>query len=184
VLHSAFVRNLYLTLAFIFTWPVFAGRPRVGELAPDFQLNDSTGKTWKLSDFRGSVVLVNFWATWCGPCIEEIPSMDFFNEMMKAKRVNVLAVSVDNRWADIENFWVQLTRRPSFLTLLDANRGVSEKLFGVVKFPETFLIDSNGTVQKIIIGATNWADEAFLGEVEGILNNLGLENQEKKLKTK
>lgn len=179
--------NFILRLIFLFTITgegdvLATSRPERGALAPDFELVDQNGKRWRLRDFRGSVVILNFWATWCGPCIEEIPSMDYLNQYLKSKDVSMIAISVDKTWQDLENFWKQLSRRPSFTVLLDASREVASRLYGADKFPESYIIDREGRVKKFIMGATNWSDEALISELEGILGNFQPANQEKKLK--
>lgn len=157
-------------------------RLRVGDAVPPFAVKDQRGREFKLSDFKGSLVLLNFWATWCPPCVEELPSMDALNSSFKAKPFNLLAVSVDEGgWKAIDTFFNQLTRRPSFLVLLDSNKSIAES-FGVSKYPETFLISGEGKLLKHYIGAVEWLHPQVLGEIEAQINSSVLRLEKKSTK--
>jgi cytochrome c biogenesis protein CcmG, thiol:disulfide interchange protein DsbE len=144
----------------------YAGtRPsRIGAAAPDFTVHDSE-RTVTLSQFKGQVVVLNFWATWCPPCIEEMPSLVQMQQRMKAKGVTVLAVSVD---VD-ENQYRRFLREHnvSLLSVRDADQK-SNELYGTFKFPETYVIDRNGVVRRKFIGAVDWTEPEvidFLGKL-------------------
>jgi len=155
-----------------------------GDLAPDFKLQSMSGDSFSLSQFRGSLVLLNFWATWCPPCVEEIPSMEQLNRRLKARAFNVLAVSVDRNWSEIESFFKDFSGKATYLVLLDSRRKIATDLYGVEKFPESFLIDQNGVVRKKIIGAIDWMNPKLGRELEEILNSNAPKNQAKPIKTK
>jgi cytochrome c biogenesis protein CcmG/thiol:disulfide interchange protein DsbE len=127
-------------------------RPRIGSAAPDFTVQDSQ-QTITLSQLRGQVVVLNFWATWCAPCMEEMPSLVEMQRRMKDKGVIVLAVSVDSD----ENAYRQFVKNHgvNLLTGRDADHRVSG-LYGSFKFPETYVIDRNGVMQRKFIGAVEW----------------------------
>ena len=125
---------------------------RIGTSAPDFTVRDSD-RTVSLNDLRGQVVVLNFWATWCAPCVEEIPSLVTMSQKMKPKGVVVLGVSVD---ADGDAYHRFLKDHGvSFLTVRDADQK-SNDLYGTFKFPETYIIDRNGVVRRKFIGAVDW----------------------------
>jgi len=126
--------------------------PRIGSNAPDFTVQDSQNKV-TLSQYRGQVVVLNFWATWCPPCIEEMPSLVEMQRRMKAKGVTVLAVSVD---VD-EGAYKQFVRdhNVNLITVRDPS-GKSNGLYGTFKFPETYIIDRNGVMRRKFIGAVEW----------------------------
>jgi cytochrome c biogenesis protein CcmG/thiol:disulfide interchange protein DsbE len=132
--------------------------------APDFTVRDSD-RTVTLSQFRGQVVVLNFWATWCLPCIEEMPSLVEMQQRMKSKGVTVLAVSVD---ADANNYRRFLRdHNVSLLSVRDADQK-SNELYGTFKFPETYIIDRNGVVRRKFIGAVDWTEPEvidFLGRL-------------------
>ena len=128
--------------------------PRIGSVAPDFTVQDS-GRAVTLSEFHGQIVVLNFWATWCAPCVEEVPSLVEMQRRLKAKGVTVLAVSVD---VD-ENAYRQFVRDHgvSLLTVRDAGQK-SNALYGTFKFPETYIIDRNGVMRRKFIGAVDWTE--------------------------
>ena len=126
-------------------------QPRhIGKLAPDFSITDN-GKTLRLSQFRGQVVLLNFWATWCPPCIEEMPSLLALHQQMP--QVIILAVSVDTD-VDAYNSFLQ-ENHVDLLDIRDPSQN-SNHLYGTVQFPETYVIDKSGHLRRKFIGAQNW----------------------------
>jgi peroxiredoxin len=126
-----------------------------GKLAPDFILADLSGLKTRLSDLKGKVVLVNFWATWCPPCREEIPSMAALNRVMAGKPFRMMAISIDQGGKDAVNDFF----KKSGLTLpalLDSDGRVG-KLYGITGVPETFVIDRKGVIIKKIVGPLDWS---------------------------
>jgi len=137
---------------------------RIGSAAPDFTVKDSE-RSVTLSQFRGQVVVLNFWATWCPPCIEEMPSLVQMQERMKAKGVTVLAVSVDVDESNYRRFLRD--HNVNLLSVRDADQK-SNELYGTFKFPETYIIDRNGVVRRKFIGAVDWTEPEvidFLGKL-------------------
>jgi cytochrome c biogenesis protein CcmG/thiol:disulfide interchange protein DsbE len=131
------------------------GPPQVGDAAPDFTLPTLTEQPVSLRNYRGNVVIVNFWATWCPPCIEEIPSLKEFAERLRGLRVTIIGVSVDQDSAALERF-VTRAQLP-FPIARDPNQAVASR-YGTFKFPESYVIDSEGRIAKKIIGAIDWQD--------------------------
>jgi cytochrome c biogenesis protein CcmG, thiol:disulfide interchange protein DsbE len=127
---------------------------RIGTAAPDFTVRDSA-RTVTLSQLKGQVVVLNFWATWCPPCIEEMPSLVQMQERMKAKGVTVLAVSVDVDQSNYQRFLRD--HNVDLLSVRDADQK-SNALYGTFKFPETYVIDRNGVVRRKFIGAVDWTE--------------------------
>ena len=128
--------------------------PRIGSNAPDFTVQDGQTKV-TLSQFRGQVVVLNFWATWCAPCVEEVPSLVEMQRRMKAKGVTVVAVSVD---VD-ENAYRQF-REESQCHVADGARSGPEESCAVwhALLPETYMIDRNGVMRRKFIGAVDWTE--------------------------
>jgi cytochrome c biogenesis protein CcmG/thiol:disulfide interchange protein DsbE len=125
---------------------------RIGSNAPDFTVQDSDHKI-TLSQFRGQIVVLNFWATWCPPCIEETPSLVRMQARMKDKGVVVLAVSID---ADDDAYHKFLKDYSvNMVTVRDDSRKASN-LYGTFGWPETFIIDRTGVVRRKFIGAVDW----------------------------
>ena len=140
------------------------GRPRrIGETAPNFTVSDSH-RTVTLSQFRGKPVVLNFWATWCPPCVEEMPSLVELQKQMGDK-VTVLAVAED---AD-QNAVNQFVRDHNIdlLTVRDPKQSANA-LYGTFKFPETYIIDKDGIIRRKFIGATDWSNP----EIVEYLNKL------------
>ena len=138
--------------------------PRIGTNAPEFTVQDSD-RSVKLSDFRGQIVVLNFWATWCPPCVEEMPSLVEMQRRMKAKGITVLAVSVDVDRSAYLQFLKE--HNVNLLTVRDAGQK-SNALYGTFKFPETYIIDRNGIMRRKFIGAVDWTAPditEFLGKL-------------------
>lgn len=128
-------------------------------LAADFTLRALDGKLHRLSEYRGQVVFLNFWATWCPPCRAEIPSMERLNEVLGNKGLVMLAVNIDEDVKDLEAF---VKENPhNFTVLSDADTTV-QKLYQVFKFPETFVIDQKGEIVEHIVGARDWSSPEAL----------------------
>jgi len=138
--------------------------PRIGSNAPDFTVQDGQSKV-TLSQFRGQVVVLNFWATWCPPCVEEMPSLVEMQRRLKTKGVTVLAVSVDVDEGAYRRFLKD--HNVNLLSVRDPDQK-SSALYGTFKFPETYIVDRNGVTRRKFIGAVDWtAPEVtdFLGKL-------------------
>jgi cytochrome c biogenesis protein CcmG, thiol:disulfide interchange protein DsbE len=138
--------------------------PRIGAPAPDFTLQDSDHKV-SLSDYRGKVVLLNFWATWCPPCIIEMPSLIALQQKMKDKDVVILGVSIDEDEAAYHKFLKNYG--VNFVTVLDKDRK-TPTLYGTFGWPETYIIDRQGVVRRKFIGAAEWTSPEiveFIGKM-------------------
>jgi cytochrome c biogenesis protein CcmG/thiol:disulfide interchange protein DsbE len=132
--------------------------PRVGLAAPDFAVRDSD-RTITLSQLKGQVVVLNFWATWCPPCIEEMPSLVRMQQRMQSKGVTVLAVSVDVDESNYRRFLKD--HGVNLLTVRDPDQK-SNGLYGTFKFPETYIIDRKGVMRRKFIGAVDWTEPEIL----------------------
>lgn len=127
-----------------------------GQLAPDFELKDLEGNTVKLSDYRGSIVLLNFWATWCPPCKVEMPHMEKFYQDNKDKGVVVLAVNlatIEKNDADVYAFAEEYGLGMSIP--LDSE-GLLKQQYRVTAYPTTYFIDKEGIIKQKYPGAINY----------------------------
>jgi peroxiredoxin len=138
----------------------------VGDRAPSFSLVTDNGRQISAAEFGGKVLVLNFWATWCPPCIDEIPSMDAMAKQLAPKGVVVLGVSVDRNAAAYERFLKQA--RVSFLTARDPEARISAS-YGTFKYPETYVIDASGRVRQKHIGPRNWLEPEILQSIEALL---------------
>jgi peroxiredoxin len=132
--------------------------------APDFQLPDASGKLVSLSAQRGHPVLVNFWATWCPPCVEEVPSMEDLARRIEKTDIRMLAVSVDESWDIVRRFFVKGTKMG---VLLDLSKNVP-KTFGTEKFPESFMVDASGKVRHYFINKRDWSKPEAIACLESL----------------
>ena len=126
--------------------------PRIGTTAPDFSVQDSDRQV-TLSQFHGKTVVLNFWATWCPPCVEEMPSLVEMQQRMTDKGIRVLAVSVDVDEGAYRRFLKD--HKVDLLTVRDPSHKSSD-LYGTFKYPETYIIDSNGILRRKFIGPVDW----------------------------
>ena len=137
-----------------------------GKLAPDFALKSSTGENLRLSEFRGDVVMINFWATWCGPCRQEMPLLDELYARYERVGFSLLGVNIDDdsgRAMDmIEELGV------NFPVLFDARKEVS-KLYEVEAMPVTVIVDRTGTVRYIHHGYKPGYEDKYLDQIRSLL---------------
>ncbi|NOX33710.1 MAG: TlpA family protein disulfide reductase [Deltaproteobacteria bacterium] len=127
----------------------------VGTMAPDFSLPDLEGKTVSLSDFRGKLVLLNIWATWCRPCIDEMPSIEKLYKKFNQDDFQILAVSIDTKGKKAVYPFMKLYNL-HFKALLD-KRGAVQKAYQATGVPESFIIDKNGIIIQKVIGSFDWS---------------------------
>jgi peroxiredoxin len=140
----------------------------IGKKAPDFTLKDLAGGPTSLSSMKGKTVLVNFWATWCPPCRDELPSLSRLSGLYRNKGLVVLAVATDKRPADAKSF---LDRHSfTFQTLTDPDLKAS-RLFRVFSMPTSFLIDRNGVVVKRYLGEEEWDSPEIKKDIEKALGS-------------
>lgn len=132
--------------------------------APDFQLPDASGKMVSLSSQRGHPVLLNFWATWCPPCVEEVPSMEDLARRLEKTDIRMMAVSVDDSWEAVRQFFVKGTKMG---VLLDLSKNVP-KSFGTDKYPESFMIDASGHVRHYFINKRDWSKPEAIACLESL----------------
>ncbi len=142
--------------------------PRVvqaGDTAPKFTLTTDQGRRITPTDFGGRVLVLNFWATWCAPCVEEVPSLSEFQKRTAGSGVVVVGVSVDKNAKLYSQFLKRF--RPSFETTRDPDAKIPSS-YGTWKFPETYIIDRNGVVVQKVISSRNWMDPEVLNFVQSL----------------
>ena len=140
-------------------------RPKhIGDTAPDFTLQDSDHKV-TLSDYRGQVVVLNIWASWCPPCVEEMPAMIAMQQRLKAKGVTIVGVSIDEDGDAYHRFLKE--HGVNFVTVRDPDRKTAN-LYGTFGWPETYIIDRKGVIRRKFIGAADWTSP----EITEFLGNL------------
>ena len=138
---------------------------RVGERARDFTLTDATGQTVKLSNYEGHVVVLDFWATWCPPCRQEIPGFVALQEKYKDQGVVVIGVSLDDSWPKVRAFMSQY--RVNYPIVLDVRQDLPKLYGGIKGIPTTFVIDREGVIRTVHEGYG--PPELFAKAVEDVL---------------
>jgi peroxiredoxin len=132
----------------------------VGLPAPDFTFPGMDGKMVSLSDFRGKVVLVNIWATWCPSCVDEMPSMEKLYQKLKGEDFEILAVSIDSLGAEVVAPFMKKYKL-TFPALIDS-AGAIRMGYRTTGVPESFIIDKDGILVKKIIGSLDWTKPEIL----------------------
>lgn len=146
-----------LAAAIVYTIYVSATKDKVevlsvGDKAPDFVLTDLEGNRHQLSDYKGEGVFLNFWGTWCGPCVEEMPAIDRQYKEFEKQGVHVLSVNIAQSNMEVTSFRDQL--KLSFPIVIDKNKSVMEA-YNVTWLPATILVNPEGKIEKIFTGGLN-----------------------------
>ena len=156
---------------FVYRQATHQGDPSViniGQKAPEFSIKDESGRLVKLSDFRGKVVFLNFWGTWCPSCVDEMPEIQKLYQQFKGRKFEMLEVSIDNDWPEIHQFYKE--HNLNLPTYLDPGHQIATK-YKVYKFPETFLIDGNGNVVRHT-WYEHWADPRVVAKVDSLVKQV------------
>jgi peroxiredoxin len=155
-------------LAGIATLQLVNRSPRTGYEAADFELSDLDGKVHRLSDYRGQIVFLNMWTTWCPPCRDEMPGMEALYRELRGSGLVMLAVSEDEAGASAVAPFVRELGL-SFPVLLEPEGKLSPR-YGVTGYPETFIIGRDGKVLEHLIGPTAWSSPERVAYFRGLLD--------------
>ena len=128
--------------------------PKTSKMAPEFKLNNIRGGITQLSDFKGKIVLINFWATWCAACIEEMESMQNLYNNLKKHDVEIVAISID-RWNEERIVEFADKKNLSFHILRDPDQKVRKQYY-IMGLPTSYIIDGDGNIRGYVSGARNW----------------------------
>lgn len=168
-----FVRCVFKTIAIIVVLTALlaapasqAAMPKIGAAAPDFALKSSSGKNLKLSEHRGEVVMINFWATWCGPCRQELPLLNRLHEQYRKTGFTLLGVNIDDRQDAAQDMAKKLGI--TFPVLFDTDKRVS-RLYDVNAMPSTVLIDRDGKVRYIHLGYRAGYETSYETQIRELL---------------
>jgi thiol-disulfide isomerase/thioredoxin len=152
---------LYLTCASAGQLELFRG----GAQTPALSLEDLGHKTHTLEDYRGRVVLVNFWASWCGPCVREMPGMQRLQNAMNGKPFTLLAINVEESSGTVWKFAAKVGIH--FPLLLDRD-GQTAYDWGIDLYPTSFLIDPQGRIRYVAYGPRDWDDPEMIKTIESL----------------
>ena len=164
------IQSLIVMLLAVFVYVIFDSFHEriveVGDSAPDFSITTDSGRTITAASFGGKLLVLNFWATWCPPCIEELPSLNEFANRFAKAGVVVLGISVDSDEKLYRDFLAKA--RVSFLTARDPDRKISAD-YGTFKYPESYIIDGKGKVLRKIISNQDWMSDRVIKDLESLL---------------
>jgi peroxiredoxin len=136
-------------------------------LVPDFELQDQDGNTFRMSDMRGRVVVLNFWTVTCGPCIEEMPSLVELARILEHRDdIELVTISTDRTWDDVRTV---VPPGAPLRVLLDPDRSVVRGRFGTRMYPETWVVDRRGVIRLRIDGARPWSSAIAVDAIESFL---------------
>ena len=162
------MRRLLALLLLLTALPLAAApfAPYKGAPLPPFTLPDLDGTPWALEKARGRVVVVNFWATWCPPCVAEMPALDRLQKAFTGQPLDVIAVNVGDEPFDVALF---LRRTPLDLNILLDENGTTQKPWQVRGLPTTVIIDADGKVLHHVAGQREWDDPAIVSALRKLL---------------
>jgi len=164
----------YLALLFQFLMvnpdcssPAYANPASAGNKAPEFELTDIQGAPHKLSDYRGRVVLLNFWATWCAECVMEIPSLNALSGKFHDDGLVVLGISIDRNRTSVDKMREKVPM--TYPVLLDASGDVFVEKYTIIRLPSTIVIDRNGLIRKNIPGRQEFGSASLIKMISDLL---------------
>ena len=165
---ASILRVALLCLPFVAAAPSGAAdlKPWPGGPTPGLELRDLDGRAHRLAEYRGKVVLVNFWATWCAPCRDEMPSIQRLKEKLAGKPFMVLAVNLDEPEARIRRFLTQM--KVDFTVLLDPE-GKAARAWEARVLPASFVIGPDGRIRYSLVGDLDWGDDRVVSRITELL---------------
>ena len=170
-----FVRIVFFSLSFGFTFSAFSADDQAIEplfaledslAASDFELFDQQGQTHTLADYKGQVLIVNFWATWCPPCIHEMPALQNLRTTLRERGLEVLGINMGETQAQVDTFTNQVA--VDFPLLLDENM-VATMAWQVQNLPTTFVVNKDGMIIYAEVGDKPWDDPVIMQQIEALL---------------
>ena len=159
--------SLAVVLVLQLGMPGRAFSEQAGTPAPDFELAGLDGKTYHLADFRGKVVVLNFWASWCPECIEELPSLNAFYQRNRKADVIVLGITADRKKEPVLE--VMKKTPVGYPVLLETGGSVFIRKYVVIGMPTTIVVDRNGIIAGRIIGRTDFGSAVFSRKIQELL---------------
>jgi len=139
---------------------------KVGDTAPDFSIRADNGKVITPRDFGGKLLILNFWASWCPPCVHETPSLDQLQRQLGSKGLVVLGVSQDQSAKDYQAFLDHF--HIAFPTARQPDETIKNR-YGTIQIPESYLIDQNGKVIEKVVSEVDWTSEPMVQYVQSHL---------------
>lgn len=163
------MKNLFCTLlvsVFVFSGATASAATELSGTAPDFTLPSNQGQNMRLEELRGSVVLINFWASWCGPCRQEMPALEALYQRYNKAGFTILGVSVDDDSAEANKLLKEIP--VSFPVLYDTESKVSE-LYSVQAMPSTIIVDRNGEMRYLHRGYKPGYEDEYRDQIRALI---------------
>lgn len=142
---------------------------QVRETAQEFSLTDIRGVNHILSNYRGKIVVMNFWASWCPECVEELPSLNTLYEKFKSRGLVVLGISTDQKRDPVDAILKKM--RVTYPILLNTAGSALLKQYKIIGLPYTVVIDRNGVITERVVGRTDFGSPAFTKKIEGLIDS-------------
>ena len=143
--------------------------PWKGGATPPLVLKDRRGRTHDLAAYRGRVVLVNFWATWCEPCVEEMPSLEELQDRLQGRPFTLLAINMEESDARVTQFLQSTLLQEDGLTVLFDRFGTVAREWRARLLPVSFLIGPDGRIRNTLLGAANWNSAEIIARIESLI---------------
>lgn len=139
----------------------------LGKPVPDFSLPGETGQTVRLADFRGKLLLINFWSTTCGPCIEEIPSLNSLQRAYGSRGLAIVGINEDGTLQQMSEDLGRFRKKVpiEFPIAFDGDGSLAD-VYGTFRLPETYLVDKHGILLRKVVGSIDWSNPTVLADLE------------------
>lgn len=161
--------NRVFGILVIFTLAVFAAdAPEIGQAAPQFQGTTLDGKKIQLNEFQGKVVLIDFWASWCGPCREEMPFLIELDHRYHKSPFEIIAINIDDKLQNAKRFMGQLPDEITFTVVQDPKQQIPPK-YDLKGMPSSLLLDKNGIIRFWHTGFKESNKDNYISEIDGLL---------------
>lgn len=157
---------LFVGLCWISSAKAAGFETRAALPAPELKAHDLSGATRTLADYRGKVVLLNFWATWCPPCLREMPSLERLRIRMAGQAVEIVAISSAETPEEVKAYLSKM--KLGFPILLDSDSSNTRR-WKVFALPTTFVLDAEGRIRHVLTGPTEWDEGEALAVIDGML---------------
>jgi cytochrome c biogenesis protein CcmG/thiol:disulfide interchange protein DsbE len=155
---------LTAALVYVIYASIYARVIAAGDSAPEFTIQADSGRTVSIPNFQGKLLVLNFWATWCPPCVQETPSLSEFARQYASKGVVVLGISVDKDQNAYQRFIERF--KPNFLTVRESK--IHED-YGTYMYPETYIINTNGKVLRKYMEPVDWMSRETISYINSLL---------------
>jgi thiol-disulfide isomerase/thioredoxin len=161
--------NKIFGILLVFTLAAFAGdAPEIGKSAPEFQATTFDGKKIQLSELQGKVVLIDFWASWCGPCRQEMPFLNELHHRYRKSPFEIMAINIDDKIENAKKFIERLSEPINFTIVGDSKQQIPP-LYDIKGMPTSILIDKKGVIRFWHTGFKESNEEDYISEIDGLL---------------